>query len=115
MSRDVPGDRRREVRSPSTLLCKVRPVTGGRAIPGVTRDLSSHGALVELRWPTNVQAGEAVRVGVATPGTVLFRDEDLAPARVVRVLRGSGVTLIGLQFARAMNWVAAGAISRAAA
>ncbi|QYK48194.1 MAG: PilZ domain-containing protein [Phycisphaeraceae bacterium] len=78
-------DRRRYVRHKVEAPCKIIEAKTGRAIPGITRDVSLGGLLVALRTPQELHAGDTIRIGVAWRGQAVIDELSMSDARVTRV------------------------------
>lgn len=79
-------NRRRYVRHRVESPCKIVEIKSGRAISGVTRDVSLGGLLVALRTPTELTPGDRIRIGVAWRGQAVLDMNALSEAEVVRAL-----------------------------
>ncbi len=84
-------DRRLEPRVPLRCGCKVLDRARGRYFPAQTRDVSEHGALLDVAGLTRgLREGDPVEVAIDWRGQRLIRSESLRPGRVVRVDDGLG-------------------------
>jgi c-di-GMP-binding flagellar brake protein YcgR len=77
-------DRRRYIRHRVESPCKLIELKTGRALPGITRDVSLGGLLVSLRTAIPFQAGERIKIGVAWKGQAVLDANTLTDAEVVR-------------------------------
>lgn len=79
-----PTERRRTPRWPIVRGCKVLREGVQRFEVATTANVSTLGALVEVRCPRAFGAGERVRVGVSWEGGPLIESERMVEGRVVR-------------------------------
>lgn len=79
-------ERRRHVRHRVESPCKIIEIKSGRALSGVTRDVSLSGLLVALRTPTELVPGDRIRIGVAWRGQGVLDVSTLSEAEVIRAL-----------------------------
>lgn len=87
MNTRIEGDRRRHPRVAVEQPCKVCDQATGRYFAGTTRDLSTHGLLIELPRVTNHKPGDRVHVGVAMKRRQgLLMAKEMVEAEVVRAM-----------------------------
>ena len=92
-------ERRSASRTNLQLPCKVWHPRTLRFLPGVTRDLSRDGAMLELRGGAPFRNGERVRVGLpAAAGPIVVRSSDLIEGTVVRTSNEEGHMVVAIVF-----------------
>ncbi len=92
-------ERRSAERTTLELPCKVWHPRALRFLPGVTRDLSRDGAMLEIRGGAPFRAGERVRVGLpAAAGPIVVRSADLIEGTVVRSSNEEGHMVLAIAF-----------------
>jgi len=96
----IEGDRRRHPRVEVTQPCKICDPRSGRYLAGTTRDVSSHGLLIELPRLIDLKPGERLHVGVAMKRRQgLLLAKEMIEAKVVRSLPTmNDHTLLAVQF-----------------
>lgn len=80
-----PKERRAFTREPLSRPCKVLRHETRKYAPATTRDLSSGGALLEIRSTRPVRVGERLGVGVAWSHSPIINADSMVEAKVVRV------------------------------
>jgi hypothetical protein len=96
----IEGDRRRHPRVEVTQPCKICDPRSGRYIAGTTRDLSSHGLLIDLPRLIDLKPGDRLHVGVAMKRRQgLLLAKEMIEAKVVRAMPTiDDHTLLAVQF-----------------
>ncbi|TVQ60717.1 MAG: PilZ domain-containing protein [Phycisphaerales bacterium] len=96
-------DRRAEVRVPLRCGCKVLDRSRGRYFAALTRDVSEHGALLDVAGLSRgMREGDAVEVAIDWRGRRLVASASLRSGRVVRVDDGvGGRQVVAVRFERA--------------
>ncbi len=94
------GERRQYPRIPLERPCKIHDPRTGKYHSGVTRDLSTHGLLIELPHLTSLQVGDRIHVGIAMKRRqALLQAANMINATVVRVmLTTDDRALLGVKF-----------------
>jgi c-di-GMP-binding flagellar brake protein YcgR len=107
MSMRLP-ERRRDERIDVSRPAKVQCGITGRYIPARVRNLSTGGALIELRTRTPLVSGQSLRVGIAhNDRQPLLSATDLAEAQVIRSLSHDDTHHVAIEFAHRLQLVAA--------
>jgi hypothetical protein len=92
-------ERRSASRTNVALPCKVWHPRSLRFLPGVTRDLSRDGAMLEVRGGAPFRAGERIRVGLPpAAGPLVVRSADLIEGTVVRSTNVDGHMVVAVLF-----------------
>jgi PilZ domain len=92
-------ERRSAGRTQLELPCKVWHPRALRFLPGVTRDLSRDGAMLELRGGAPFRNGERVRVGLPDAAApIVLRSADLLEGTVVRSSNEEGRMVVAVTF-----------------
>tara|TARA_E500000318_G_C3505877_1_gene190257 strand:- start:118 stop:459 length:342 start_codon:yes stop_codon:yes gene_type:complete len=78
------SDRRRHTRTPTEIACKLIQNAQCRYRTAVTTDISAGGALLDLRTPKPLRAGETLSMSVNWNGRPLMSRDELVTATVVR-------------------------------
>ncbi len=93
-----PQDRRAFARLPTDRPCKIQR-TSARFEQAHTINVSSGGALIEVRSPRPIAVDERLHLGVAWDGSPVLPRQALLPARVVRVsMAESGVQVVAIEY-----------------
>lgn len=99
---DIDHERRSSARLPLVRPCKVFEPRGHRYISGCSRNVSAGGMLITLDRRLPLEIGDRLYVGLASSRRqALLRSDEMAEARVVRVLSREGETMLAVQFAHA--------------
>lgn len=92
-------DRRRFVRVPCERPVKVRCAVSGKYLAGETVDMSDGGCLMRLDRRVVVEAGQAVRVGIAhRRGQGLILADDMVEGKIVRRLGHGDTQQVAVSF-----------------
>lgn len=93
-----PEDRRAFVRLPADRPCKIQRISA-RFEQAQTINLSSGGALIEVRSPRPIAVDERLHLGVAWDESPVLSRQAMLPARVVRVsMAESGVQVVAIEY-----------------
>lgn len=94
------SERRRYRRLELHKPCKVFDPRSRKYTVGTTRDVSSHGMLLDLEQPLGLHPGDPVNVGVAVDDRhVILEAKEMAEGRVVRSVHDDGHTVLAIKFA----------------
>ena len=93
-------ERRKTARWPACLQVKVQPAGDApRFVAARTHDLSTGGAMLEIRGEWQPCAGDRVQIGIATrPHQGLLTASEFAEATVTRSLRHDGRPFVAVHF-----------------
>lgn len=96
----VEGDRRRHPRLALERPCKIFDPRSGKYVAATTRNLSTHGLLIELPRLTALKPGDHVHVGVAvTRRQGLLLAKEMIQAQIVRAMQTvDDHTMLAVQF-----------------
>ena len=93
------AERRRVARFPVSRPVKLRCSDSGRYVAGVTNNISSSGALLEVQHPSLLVAGQRMQMGIAwTKGQAVIPTEKMTDCTVVRSVGIGGVQRVALMF-----------------
>lgn len=107
--RNLARDRRRYTRVPCTRPVKLRCASSGKYLAGETVDLSDGGCLLRLDSRVTVQAGQAVRVGIAhRPSIGLIFADDMIEGTIVRRLGHGDAQHVAISFENSVVLAEAG-------
>ncbi len=106
----VVRDRRGHKRVEMARACKLFVAKTGKYLSGITWNLSAAGALLEVKWPADLQPGDRLFLGIALKRrqAVVLANEML-DARIVRSLWiTDDREVLGVQFVKSSaDWAAA--------
>ena len=92
-------DRRRYHRLKLAKPCKVFAPQSSKYASGTTRDLSSHGMLIDLDKPIGLRPGDPITVGIAVDDRhVIIEAKEMAEGEVVRSVRTDEHTIVAVRF-----------------
>ncbi len=86
----LPLERRQADRLSVDKPVKVQRASAARYDAARTLNVSSTGALIEIRSPRPLGAGERLALAIAPGAAVVLKSRAFVPARVVRTLPGAG-------------------------
>lgn len=91
-------ERRREPRMEAKCSVKIYDPAARRYAAGVTRNVSSTGALIELHQPISIPTGEAVGVVIDYTHRAAVNLGDFSAATIARRQFGAGQRLLAVHF-----------------
>jgi len=95
----LPSERRKDIRTPLVRPTKMRCRQTGNYYQGRTCNISDSGALIEIKHPSLMVAGQSVQLGVAwTNRNMLLGNDQVIDATIVRSLGMAGQQRVAVLF-----------------